>query len=146
MFGRISALYDFSGRAGRTTYWLTSIVATMLFALSLGPAFTANTALSWSIFAAGVAFVLPVIFAVAVRRLHDRSRSGWWAPLFYIAPTLLGALAERSGGNKAVAGVLLFASVAILLWSIVELGFLRGRAEPMNFGPGPKAQRSTLIS
>ena len=33
-------------------------------------------------------------FAVGVKRLHDRDKSGWWILLFYLAPSVLGSIAN----------------------------------------------------
>jgi len=30
-------------------------------------------------------------FAIGVKRLHDRDKSGWWIVVFYILPWILGA-------------------------------------------------------
>jgi uncharacterized membrane protein YhaH (DUF805 family) len=70
----------FSGRARRSEYWywilfylivsiITSILDRALFGGSSSRAFITGIV--------GLAFLLPNL-AVAVRRLHDTSRSGWW--------------------------------------------------------------------
>src|SRR5262249_12383731 len=74
-------------------------------------------------------------FAIGVKRLHDRNKSGWWILLFYVVPLLLGG-----GGNQAesaVAGILGLVSLAISIWALIELGFLRGTVGPNRFGPDP---------
>lgn len=89
----------FSGRARRSEYWwfflfgvLSSLVANVLdalvFGVSVEPVGTVQDATTSgldvfyfvpSIFglALGIALLLPSI-SVAVRRLHDRGKSGWW--------------------------------------------------------------------
>ena len=72
----------FSGRARRSEYWwfflftvLVSMVASVLDSILGTMSDTTNVGLIGSI--ASLALLLPSI-AVAIRRLHDTSRSGWW--------------------------------------------------------------------
>jgi uncharacterized membrane protein YhaH (DUF805 family) len=68
----------FSGRARRSEYWywmlfyfILAIVASILDRALFGQT---NSYISWLL---GLGLFLPSL-AVAVRRLHDTSRSGWW--------------------------------------------------------------------
>jgi uncharacterized membrane protein YhaH (DUF805 family) len=71
----------FSGRARRTEFWmfiLVNILVTMLLAFvdsSLGMTVSYGVGTLSSLY--GLAVLIPSI-AVAVRRLHDTGRSGWW--------------------------------------------------------------------
>ncbi len=74
----ISKYAEFTGRSRRSEYWyfvlgnfVLSIIASML-ALVLGE--TLGSMLSGLV---SLALLIPGI-AVAVRRLHDTGRSGWW--------------------------------------------------------------------
>ena len=65
----------FSGRARRSEYWwFTLFVVVVYIAASVVDAALGVTALT---IVAILALLLPSI-AVAVRRLHDTNRSGWW--------------------------------------------------------------------
>jgi uncharacterized membrane protein YhaH (DUF805 family) len=71
----------FTGRARRSEYWwfvlfglIVSIVADLIDAM-LGTMSDTNVGVFGAI--AGLALLLPSI-AVAIRRLHDTSRTGWW--------------------------------------------------------------------
>lgn len=98
----------FSGRAIRSEYWywvlftiLGSIVAGIIdFALGLS--------VISSLFA--LATILPSL-AVAIRRLHDLDRTGWWVLLFLIP--LIGA-------------------IILIIWFCS-----RGTVGPNRFGPDP---------
>ena len=85
------------------------------------------------------------LFAIAVRRLHDRNKSGWWVLVFLAAPNLLTGFAQAEiglyGGENVGAAVMLcfYAGWALLLWGIVEMGFLPGTAGANRFGPDPLA-------
>jgi uncharacterized membrane protein YhaH (DUF805 family) len=72
----------FSGRARRSEYWwfflftvLVSIVADLIDVMLGTMSEDTNVGVVGTI--AGLALLLPSI-AVAIRRLHDTSRSGWW--------------------------------------------------------------------
>jgi uncharacterized membrane protein YhaH (DUF805 family) len=87
-----------------------------------------------SILLLGVIALTPVLFStivVGVKRLHDRGKSGRWLLLYYLAPLLLAWLAIRWAQ-----GPMVFApSLVILLLATIELGFLRGTAEPNEYKP-----------
>ena len=76
------------------------------------------------------------IVAVAIKRLHDRDKVGWWAVPFIILPALLSSAA--SDLVTPFAGSVLYAcSGLLLLWGFVELACLRGTHGPNKFGPDP---------
>ena len=72
---------NFKGRARRQEYWMFAFI-NLIIMLILNTidrvAFSADMAILSSIY--GLAILIPGI-AVAVRRLHDTDRSGWWALL-----------------------------------------------------------------
>lgn len=68
----------FSGRARRSEYWywvLFYIIIGIIASLLDRAVFSSTN--SWFSYIVGLALLLPGL-AVAVRRLHDTSRSGWW--------------------------------------------------------------------
>jgi uncharacterized membrane protein YhaH (DUF805 family) len=72
------------------------------------------------------------------KRLHDRGRSGWMAAVILIALVSLWP-AQR---NLAQPGFLLlviwqFISLIMVVWTVVELGFLPGEQGANRFGPNP---------
>jgi uncharacterized membrane protein YhaH (DUF805 family) len=80
----------FSGRAPRSEYWyfvlFAVIVSVVLQTLDTGLFPDAETPILSSVFS--LATFLPSI-AVAIRRLHDIDRTGWW---FLIAFTVIGLI------------------------------------------------------
>lgn len=72
---------NFKGRARRQEYWMFAFI-NLIIILILNTidrvAFSADMAILSSVY--GLAILIPGI-AVAVRRLHDTDRSGWWALL-----------------------------------------------------------------
>jgi uncharacterized membrane protein YhaH (DUF805 family) len=71
--------------------------------------------------------------AVGTKRLHDRDKSGWWLVLFYPVPPMLNGLGKMTG----VPLIFGLASLAVSIWALVELGFLRGTSGPNEYGSDP---------
>lgn len=133
-------LFGFDGRIARTQYWLSypiigvmNLLTLMLFAL-LGWLLSGYIAIGVAIIASILIFNASL--AVAVKRLHDRGKSGWWLLLYYAAPVLL-----HLSGGWLESNVIVFelAASALVLWAIIELGCLRGTAGPNSYGPDPLA-------
>jgi uncharacterized membrane protein YhaH (DUF805 family) len=80
----LSQYVGFGGRARRSEYWWFALfsvlvgIVTSLLDMGLGTDFEGSVA-SGGLFGliANLALLLPSL-AVAVRRLHDTDRSGWW--------------------------------------------------------------------
>jgi len=98
---------QFSGRSSRSAFWywylfeiVAGVAATLVDAI-LGTSPLVGVVL-------GLAILLPGI-AVAIRRLHDTGRSGWWLLLWFlplIGPIVLIVfyLFKSDGPNKYGAG------------------------------------------
>lgn len=105
----------FTGRARRSEYWwfalfglIVSIVADLIDAM-LGTMSDSNVGLFGAI--VGLALLLPSI-AVAIRRLHDTSRSGWW---------------------------ILIGLIPIVGWIILIVFYVQDSHPDNKYGPSPKA-------
>jgi uncharacterized membrane protein YhaH (DUF805 family) len=106
----------FSGRARRSEYWwfflftvLVSMVASVLDSIFGTMSDTTNVGVIGSI--ASLALLLPSI-AVAIRRLHDTSRSGWW---------------------------ILIGLIPIVGWIILIVFYCQDSHGENQYGPSPKA-------
>lgn len=92
----------------------------------------------------GLAVVLPTL-AVAVRRLHDTDRSGWWivAPLaaYVLTGVLVAVLAafDAPGFAFAIVGVG-FVAGAILALVVLVFFIQKGTAGTNTHGPDPLGQ------
>ena len=108
--------------------------------------------------AAVIQLVLTAILAFPVtalmkKRLNDRDRPGWLVYLFW-APTALNLLLGVTGlgysitdmggmmvpGPSAIGWIVSLSGFAIGLWSLIELGILRGTAGQNPHGPDPIAE------
>ena len=120
-------LFGFQGRVNRAKWWLVAlsvfVVEMIVFAAIAGGAAMSGDpqeiASAIGPIAGGVIFVMVVLatwihIAVAVKRYHDRNKSGWWVLIVFL-PVIGG------------------------LWYLIECGFLRGTPGPNTYGPDPLA-------
>ncbi|MDB5672265.1 MAG: hypothetical protein JWO25_3224 [Alphaproteobacteria bacterium] len=162
MFLPLKRYADFSGRSRRTEYWmfvlfqfLIGIAYSLLLGLVGGAALFGGD--PGALVAAGgavmiltaiyalvcLALIIPAI-AVAIRRLHDTNRTGWWvlAPLAPYCLSFIGAAMAASspgspgaGAMLALVGGLLALAMAVALIVFLLLDGTRG---PNRFGADPK--------
>jgi uncharacterized membrane protein YhaH (DUF805 family) len=90
---------------------------------------------------AATAALLWVYLALAIKRLHDRDKSGWWMVAFFLLPGLYSRFEDRLPDSYWVLPLAIAAAV-LYLWGFIEMGFLRGSRSTNLFGPNPlpKAQ------
>lgn len=84
----------------------------------------------------GMAFFLTTsvaISGIAVRRLHDGGKTGYWLMLYYAMPSWL----VKSAGVDGIGLVFLAATLAAVMWAVIDLGVLRGDDGTNAFGPSP---------
>ena len=166
---------QFKGRASRAEFWWWVLVSN----LAIVAAAMVDSVLTVIFLALGVPFIGPLAFlliigvllpslAVAVRRLHDIGRSGWWllawygidfvASLVFVVSLVLlvvffafgfggenGFLVSQSAGSwillifaLALSLVALAAILAVYVWALVWL-VRQGQPGPNQHGPDPRA-------
>lgn len=70
--------FDFEGRARRKEFWMFALVNMIVsVALMVAAAVTEESALALAYNVYSILVILPGI-AVAIRRMHDTNRRGWW--------------------------------------------------------------------
>jgi uncharacterized membrane protein YhaH (DUF805 family) len=89
------------------------------------------------------AMVLPLVMwvflATAVKRLHDRDKSGWWIVPFFVLPGLYKQFEDRLPDSYFLLPVAL-AVFVFMVWGFVEMYFLKGATSTNGFGPNPLAE------
>jgi uncharacterized membrane protein YhaH (DUF805 family) len=142
-------LFSFQGRVNRSKYWLANLIWLVGIVLVMLAAVFATMGLQLqsadviarvlAISAAGIAIVIVMAssFAVAIKRLHDRDKSGWWLIVFYLLPGVIGALPVLLGATSAVRGSVQLLANVLQIWGFVEIGCLRGTRGPNRFGADP---------
>jgi uncharacterized membrane protein YhaH (DUF805 family) len=148
----LAQLITFTGRSGRANFWLSLLFCSFLYtaALLATLAMFARSHALLDIHPAGVAvaianlllFLVLYLFA-AIRRLHDRGKSGHWLWLFAFMPAVLNFSSialEQSIGLPPAAGLIVWlVALTLVGWGFVEFGFLPGVSGPNRFGPDPLA-------
>jgi uncharacterized membrane protein YhaH (DUF805 family) len=78
---------------------------------------------------------------VGVRRLHDRGRSGFWILLYYPAYLAVPLSLFDPDPVGAVRIALFCVALAIMVWSVIDLGLLKGK--PADDRDGPVAEAAS---
>ncbi|MFT4038553.1 MAG: DUF805 domain-containing protein [Thermomicrobiales bacterium] len=146
---------NFNGRALRSEYWwwavfgwIAGVIARALdSALHLNFATDATTGQGSGVLSliVSLALLIPGL-AVAVRRLHDTDRSGWWL-LLGIIPFLawivliIGALVASSTNSDNIGGWLALGLVPLICWIVLLVWFAsKGTPGPNRYGPSRDGQ------
>lgn len=138
-------LFSFQGRVNRAKYWLVILLSIVVGMSAVMLLLIPHDYTSFFFFfLLAIAFLMWIGVAIGVKRLHDRDKSGWWLALYYFAPSLLSGIGELAspseGSTVASAGfelVLTLIGLAISVWAIIDLGFLKGTQGPNRYGPDP---------
>jgi uncharacterized membrane protein YhaH (DUF805 family) len=155
-------LFSFKGRIRRLHWWVASLAAGGVAAIAMAILEAAARASGHAIIDSDTQQIEPtgifglamtvvglanmwVAFALSVKRLHDRDRSGWWLLwqiLILTVAVILIVVAiavpkEQGALWYALAGAASLAAFLISLWLFVEIGFLRGTRRPNRYGPDP---------
>ena len=152
-------LFSFKGRIGRQVWWLSSLAVAVIAGMTssvidvaattsggstINPesqAFEPSAPYSLLLLAVGLLNIW-INYALAVKRLHDRDRTGWWlvAQLLsvVVAAGLIGAaFAVPEDQSDLVLKLGIAAAVVAIgfgLWLFVEIGFLKGTQGPNRYG------------
>ena len=165
MFMPLRRYADFSGRSRRMEFWMWQLFQIIVYfgvivlamvlgggAFMMGGDPTAAAAAGGGMLIIMLLYLLYVLaviipsIAVAVRRLHDTNRTGWWilAPIVpYLLVIVAGMLALASPDMAAVAGIIglvgMVAAVGLGI-TLLVFYFLEGTRGPNKYGPDPKGQ------
>ena len=152
--------FPFHGRVGRRQYWISTLlfllgwllgtaILVALAALNYNPpddTITSRTIVGFVLLGiAMIIFLFVIVVGTAstgVRRLHDRGKTGHWLLLYYLLPSML----SKNAGLDTIGLIFSLLTLGILIWAIVDLGFLRGEATSNAFGPNPLSKDLILPS
>ena len=84
----------------------------------------------------GTSLLMWVYFALSIKRLHDRGKSGWWMVPFFALPGLHSQFAERLPDSYADLP-LAIAAFGLGLWGFIEMYCLKGSRQTNRFGADP---------
>jgi len=137
-------LFSFEGRINRGKFWL-AVLAYVIISIVLAFLLIIPV-LGWLL--AGIGYLGMIVSGifVAIKRLHDRNKPGWWVAIFYVIPMILSGasayMTYEAGEQTSMAMLISLISLAISLWALVELGCLRGTVGPNQYGPDPIAPQA----
>jgi uncharacterized membrane protein YhaH (DUF805 family) len=130
--------FRWRGRIGREWFWLGYIMIAIIGGAANAAVFVLKPPGIAAIAASALVGLLTLytFLSVAIKRLHDRGKSGWWIILYYFVPGGFIGPAEKLRVlfpewwwiSPAIGGL-------IFLWALIELGFLRGKG-PNRYGEG----------
>ena len=135
----LQVLFSFEGRIGRTTWWISQIVAGVLGSILC--VLLAQMMKQWAL-----ALLLPIYWitlATTTKRLHDLGKSGWWQGLIVVAIGLfiVGFIAMLGLPGKqswVLSLPFLAAGCAVVSWATyisVQIAFFSGTTGVNGFGP-----------
>ena len=75
--------------------------------------------------------------ALAAKRLHDRGKSGWWVIPFFYLPKFLGKRTYSEIEGSGPWWLAVIGGLALSIWAVLELVFLRGVVGENQYGPDP---------
>ena len=104
----VHLFFQFDGRINRAKWWLGIVVIWIVEGIVFAIVGSDNTNIFGLV---GLVFLWPSL-ALAIKRFHDRDKSGWW---------VLIALIPIIG----------------FFWILIELGMLEGTNGPNQYGPDP---------
>ncbi|MBR0714097.1 DUF805 domain-containing protein [Bradyrhizobium liaoningense] len=87
----------------------------------------------------GISPFLWIYLATAIKRLHDRDRSGWWMVPFFVVPGLFSQFSDLLPESNWVLPLSWAASI-LWLWGFVEMFVVPGSVGNNRFGPDPLAE------
>jgi len=145
--------FSFSGRIGRGTFWLGSIILALVqanylifmgFVLKLSPLdFWNETRSAQLVVLSAFLLLLAPSLCLGIKRLHDRGISGWWYGLLqllvfqvHIQP-FYGRVLNPGSFEWFALNLPLFAALIVALWLVVEMGFRRGEVGKNRYGDDP---------
>ncbi|KRA65535.1 hypothetical protein ASD89_18445 [Caulobacter sp. Root656] len=151
MIDLLRRVFSTSGRVSRLGFWRFQVAQALAGAVLWCLTMFATMAGGW-LGLAPLLLIGPVLAAatyMAIRRLHDRGRSGWWMLPFCLGPYLLMGAAHMLASLLGTLGALLalpifLAGLALQAWAWIELGFRRGTPGVNRFGPPPTSNRAWL--
>ena len=158
MFLPLKRYAEFSGRSRRTEFWMFALfqfliylALMILFMVIAGSAIMAagNGSVGGIMAAGGSAVIFMGLgllialglfipgLAVAVRRLHDTGRSGWWVGGYLILVVVAAFL--RSAGGGGLGAILSLVQLGYMI-ALIVFYCLDGTKGPNQYGPDPKGQ------
>ena len=136
--GLMDLYFNPSGRINRSTFWLKGFILlnVIWMAIWFGVFYLIFSNVNFTNFDSVLSAIMNAliflvlfgviyswnIFAVTVKRLHDRDKSAWWVVIWWLIATIGGAITF---------GIV---SLVVMIWMFIELGCLEGTLDRNRYG------------
>ncbi len=139
--------FSFRGRINRRQWWLGQVVTLVLMALVAAPlAYLViprieNAEIVVFLYLSAIFLGTWTNFAINIKRLHDRNRTGWWQLLYFICISVLFyscSSRDRVVETQEDPGVPFLFFVAFI-YPAVQIVFLSGDKKKNRYGPPPQS-------
>lgn len=133
-------LFDARGRANRTEYLTVTVlswgafIACGLLVHLLGIAFAVATSILILVVTVTLAIVGSII---AIRRLHDWGRSGWWLIAIVLIDLPFAAMGEPRWFPETFVMIGVLLQTAYAAANLIVFSAVPGQRRPNRFGPPP---------
>jgi uncharacterized membrane protein YhaH (DUF805 family) len=133
------------GRIDRRDFWIGYIilaVANLVVALITAGLFGRMTFMTRLIYFLYIAVMAYPAYAVTAKRFHDRGKNGAFGAIL-VGLSIVSSLLTLSGlsgdpdAPNALDIIIGIATLAIIIWYLIELGILRGTVGDNRYGPDP---------
>lgn len=136
----LNLYFTIRGRLSRSQYWLGMLGVAIAAAIMFAIVWLSSYPLLALPF---ILFVFVSVYTLAIKRLHDRGKSGWWTLVFLLVPGTLDRMSDKLTEGTVLWWVLVIAGSVLSLWGLIEVGFRRGTAGDNHYGPDPLAKTGT---
>lgn len=138
----IELYFGFHGRIGRKTFWLASLVPSIIQAIVWVGYKSLPIPSPVLAFVAGVAVFAMVM--LNAKRLHDVGKSGWWQLISLLGiPLIIGAYLALFWNSPLVSLALSISAMVTSLaglWIVIQMWFFQGASGDNDFGPAPTSK------
>jgi uncharacterized membrane protein YhaH (DUF805 family) len=119
-----SLLFSFHGRIGRGRWWLgMTIVAASAASVLIG---VGPLGLPPILFLPSALLSTFPLFALGIKRLHDRDMTGWYIAWITVIPPILLGLSARVAADSPLWWAFISSAVILFVWGLIELGLRPG--------------------
>lgn len=136
--------FSFKGRLNRAAWWLLNIPIFVIFTVSV-VVYNSHTKITL-----GTIPLLVLVWihlAVSAKRWHDKNKSILWI-LHHVIPLIVTILLFSSlwlSGSWILFHLILMSVLVNVIWSIYELGFVKGTVGSNQYGPDSETSSESII-
>ncbi len=140
----IHILFSINGRINRAGWWLLNLPIFVILAISITTFDFPATLLFEQIQLLILLVLVCVHIAVSAKRWHDKDKSAWYL-LFHIIPLICSICIYAAKLSSTWWELIHLIAVINGLWTVVELGIIKGTAGDNEYGPDSETSSESII-